>query len=56
MPHLQMSDEEYARLMERIYRVLSRTEELDQVTHHWMWEVWRLLHHSKTDAHNRPTG
>ena len=49
MPQFQMSDEEYERLMERIYKVLSRTEELDHVTHHLMWEVWRLLYHSKSD-------
>ncbi|MGD8189350.1 hypothetical protein ACQCN2_05035 [Brevibacillus ginsengisoli] len=49
MPQFHLSDEEYERLMERIYKVLSRTEELDHVTHHMMWEVWRLLYHSKSD-------
>ncbi|GAA4707436.1 hypothetical protein [Brevibacillus fulvus] len=47
MPQLQFSEEEYQRLMERVYKVLDRTEELDHVTHHLMWEVWRLLHHGK---------
>jgi hypothetical protein len=50
MPQLRMSEEEYTQLMERIYKILNRTEELDQVTHHWMWEVWRLLHHSKVNS------
>ncbi|MGC5327879.1 hypothetical protein [Brevibacillus sp. SYSU BS000544] len=47
MPQFQMSEEEYERLMERIYKIIARTEELDQVTHHYVWEVWRLLYHSK---------
>lgn len=50
MKHLQMSEEEYSVLMERVYKILHRTEELDHVTHHWMWEVWRLLHFSKMDS------
>lgn len=49
MPQFHLSEEEYERLMERIYKVLSRTEELDHVTHHMVWEVWRLLYHSKSD-------
>jgi hypothetical protein len=47
MPQLHLSDEEYNHLMERIFKILSRTEELDHVTHHWMWEVWRVLYYSK---------
>ncbi|WP_167568841.1 hypothetical protein [Brevibacillus migulae] len=46
MKRLQMSEEEYALLMEKVYKILSRTEQLDHVTHHWMWEVWRTLHFS----------
>jgi hypothetical protein len=50
MPQLQLSQEEYDSLMERIYKILNRTEELDHVTHHLMWEVWRVLHHSKLSS------
>ncbi len=49
MPQLHLSDDEYASLMERVYKIIDRTEHLDQVTHHWMWEVWRLLHYSKVE-------
>lgn len=49
MPDLRLSTEDYDRLMERIYQVLARSEELDPVTHHLMWDVWRLLHYSKQD-------
>ncbi|WP_339166032.1 hypothetical protein NSQ24_13950 [Brevibacillus sp. FSL L8-0520] len=47
MPQVQLTEEEYEQLMERIYRILNRTEELDHVTHHWMWEVWRTIRYNK---------
>ncbi|QQE72679.1 hypothetical protein KDJ56_11895 [Brevibacillus composti] len=47
MPQVQLTEEEYDKLMERIYQILNRTEELDHVTHHWMWEVWRTLHYNR---------
>lgn len=49
MPRLHLTEDEYVNLMERIYKVLSRTEQFDQVTHHHMWEVWRLLYFSNED-------
>ena len=49
MPKLHFSEDEYNILMERIYKVINRTEQLDQVTHHLMWEVWRLLHFSNIE-------
>ncbi|WP_176560066.1 hypothetical protein [Brevibacillus dissolubilis] len=56
MPRLQMSEDEYSVLMERVYKILNRTEELDQVTHHLMWEIWRLLHFSKLDSPSEQIG
>jgi Asp-tRNA(Asn)/Glu-tRNA(Gln) amidotransferase C subunit len=50
VPRIQLSDEEYAALLERLYKIIERTEELDQVTHHWVWEVWRILHFGKADT------
>ncbi|UFJ42664.1 hypothetical protein LOK74_09300 [Brevibacillus humidisoli] len=49
MPDFRLSTEEYDRLMERIYQILNRTEQLDHVTHHMMWDVWRLLYYSNTN-------
>ncbi|WP_164553340.1 hypothetical protein [Brevibacillus marinus] len=50
MPDLRLSTEEYNRLLEKVYQILSRTEQLDQVTHHLMWDVWRLLYYSQADT------
>ncbi|WP_232696506.1 hypothetical protein [Brevibacillus daliensis] len=54
MPHLHLSQDEYDILMERIYKIISRTEELDQVTHHLIFEVWRILHFRKVDKPYKP--
>jgi len=50
MPDLRLSTEEYNRLLEKVYQILNRTEQLDQVTHHLMWDVWRLLYYSQADT------
>ncbi|QDX93997.1 hypothetical protein JNUCC42_06835 [Brevibacterium sp. JNUCC-42] len=50
MPHVHLSEEEYQVMMDRIYKIISRTEELDQVTHHLIFEVWRILHFGKVDS------
>ncbi|AIG26486.1 hypothetical protein GOP56_03630 [Brevibacillus sp. 7WMA2] len=50
MPHVHLSEEEYQVMMDRIYKIISRTEELDHVTHHLIFEVWRILHFGKVDS------